>query len=243
LQSYASAFKQEEGLMAKLSLDFEKVWRRHVSLYSDLFVCSLLMLSQCERLTGNEDNVSIILWGCLERTCKRYAREKNQEIACPKFQVPVQSVSMAKKTSANALKKPDFTCFKYNPLTASEVALHIECKLLGKPKPSSPSWKFNKNYVTEGIKRFDLHTHQYGINATCGMMIGYIIGMTPQEIESEVNDYQKKHASEYTAIKFFFDTTTLFKTRQDIKRKNVLPARFELIHLWVDLRNCYKDFE
>ncbi len=74
-------------------------------------------------------------------------------------------------------------------------------------------------------------------------MIGYIIGMTPEEIESEVNDYQKKHASEYTDIKFFFDTTTLFKTRQDIKRKNVLPARFELIHLWVDLRNCYKNFK
>jgi len=229
--------------MAKLSLDFEKVWRRHVSLYSDLFVCSLLMLSQCERLTGNEDNVSIILWGCLKRTCTRHAKEKNQEIACPKFQVPVQSVSMAKKTSANALKKPDFTCFKYNPLTASEVALHIECKLLGKPKPSSPSWKFNENYVKKGIKRFDSHTHQYGINATCGMMIGYIIGMTPQEIESEVNDYQKKHASEYAGIKFFFNTTTLFKTRQHIKRKNVMPARFELIHLWVDLRNCYKNLE
>ena len=75
------------------------------------------------------------------------------------------------------------------------------------------------------------------------MMIGYIIGMTPQEIESEVNDYQKKHASEYTDIKFLFDTTTLFNTRQDIKRKNVMPARFELIHLWVDLRNCYKNFE
>jgi len=229
--------------MAKLSLDFEKVWRRHESLYSDLFVCSLLMLSQYKGLTGKEDDVSIILWGCLERTCKRYARDKNQEIACPKFQVPVQSVSMAKRTSANALKKPDFTCFKYNPLTASEVALHIECKLLGKPKPSSPSWKFNENYVIKGIKRFDLHTHQYGINATCGMMIGYIISMTPKKIEAEVNDYQKKHLSNNTKIKFLFDTTTLFKTRQDIKRENVMPSRFELIHLWVDLRNCYKNFE
>ena len=28
-----------------------------------------------------------------------------------------------------------------------------------------------------------------------------------------------------------------------IKRKNVMPARFELIHLWVDLRNCYKSLE
>ncbi len=229
--------------MAKLSLDFEKVWRRHVSLYSDLFVCSLLMLPQYERLTGNEDDVSIILWDCLERTCQRYARDKNQEIACPKFQVPVQSISMAKRTSANALKKPDFTCFKYNPLSASEVALHIECKFLGKPKPSSPSWKFNENYVIRGIKRFDSHTHQYGINATCGMMIGYIISMTPKNIEAGVNDYQKKHMRDYREIKFSFDTTPLFQTRQNIKRKYVKSNQFELIHLWVDLRNCYKNLE
>ncbi len=226
--------------MAKLSLDFEKVWQRHVSLYRNLFERSLLMLSQRKRLTGKEDDVSIILWGYLEGTCKRYARDKNQEIACPKFQVPVQSISMAKRTSANALKKPDFTCFKYNPLTASEVALHIECKLLGKPKPSSPSWKFNENYVTKGIKRFDSHTHQYGINVTCGMMIGYIISMTPKKIEAEVNDYQKKHLSNNTKIKFSFNTTPLFQTRQDIKRKYVKSDQFELIHFWVDLRSCYR---
>jgi hypothetical protein len=109
--------------------------------------------------------------------------------------------------------------------------------------PTSARWILNKNYVKNGIKRFDSKIHEYGKRADSGMMIGYIIGMTPEEIESEVNDYQKIHASEYTDIKFFFDTTTLFKTRQDIKRKNVLPARFELIHLWVDLRNCYKNFK
>jgi hypothetical protein len=97
--------------------------------------------------------------------------------------------------------------------------------------------------VKNGIKRFDSKIHEYGKRAYSGMMIGYIIGMTPEEIESEVNDYQKKHVPEYRDIKFFFDTTTLFKTRQDIKRKNVMPTRFELNHLWVDLRNCYKNLE
>jgi hypothetical protein len=97
--------------------------------------------------------------------------------------------------------------------------------------------------VKNGIQRFDSKIHEYGKRANSGMMIGYIIGMTPQQIESEVSDYQKKHAPKYKKIKFFFDTTSLFKTIQDIKRKNVMPARFELIHLWADLRNCYKNFE
>ena len=83
--------------------------------------------------------------------------------------------------------------------------------------------------------------HEYGKRADSGMMIGYIISMRPEEIESEVNVYQKKHASEYTQIRFLFNTMTLFKTRQDIKRKNVMPSQFELFHLWVDLRNSYKN--
>ena len=72
------------------------------------------------------------------------------------------------------------------------------------------------------------------------MMIGYVISMTPKKIEAEVNDYQKKHLTDNTKINFTFDATPLFKTRQDIKRKNVKPVQFELIHFWVDLRNSYR---
>jgi hypothetical protein len=72
------------------------------------------------------------------------------------------------------------------------------------------------------------------------MMIGYIISMTPKKIETEVNDYQKKHLPDNKKFNFTFDATPLFQTRQDIKRKNVKPDQFELIHLWVDLRNCYR---
>jgi len=71
-------------------------------------------------------------------------------------------------------------------------------------------------------------------------MIGYIISMTPKKIEAEVNDYQKKHLSNNTKIKFSFNTTPLFQTRQDIKRKYVKSDQFELIHFWVDLRSCYR---
>jgi hypothetical protein len=72
------------------------------------------------------------------------------------------------------------------------------------------------------------------------MMIGYIISMTPKKIEAEVNDYQKKHLPDNKKFRITFDATPLFQTRQDIKRKYVKPDQFELIHFWVDLRNCYR---
>jgi hypothetical protein len=217
----------------------------HILLYSEVFATALQELSESTAVSGDEDAISEILCSILNRVCFKLGKSRNQELQTPYWEAPIQPVAGDELKGGKIKKRPDFTCKFINPWAVSpekyEISLHIECKLLG--NPTSATWILNKNYVKNGIKRFDSKIHEYGKRADSGMMIGYIIGMTPQEIESEVNDYQKKHASEYTAIKFFFDTTTLFKTRQDIKRKNVLPARFELIHLWVDLRNCYKDFE
>ena len=202
-------------------------------------------MSESASVSGDEDAISEILCSILNRVCFKLGKSRNQELQTPYWETPIQPVAGDELKGGKIKKRPDFTCKCINPWAASpekyEISLHIECKLLG--NPTSATWILNKNYVKNGIKRFDSKIHEYGKRADSGMMIGYIIGMTPEEIESEVNDYQKKHASEYTDIKFLFDTTTLFKTRQDIKRKNVMPARFELIHLWVDLRNCYKNFE
>ena len=71
------------------------------------------------------------------------------------------------------------------------------------------------------------------------MMIGYIISMTPKDIETEVNYYQKRHLSDNEEIKFVFDEAALFKTQQSITRKSVKPVHFKLIHFWIDLRTCY----
>ena len=214
-------------------------------LYSEVFSTALRELSESPSVSGDEDAISEILCSILNRVCFNFGKSRNQELQTPYWETPIQPVAGDELNGGKIKKRPDFTCKFINPWAASpekyEISLHIECKLLG--LPTSATWILNKNYVKNGIKRFDSKIHEYGKRADSGMMIGYIIGMTPQEIESEVNDYQKKHASEYTDIKFLFDTTTLFKTRQDIKRKNVMPARFELIHLWVDLRNCYKNFE
>ena len=224
---------------------FITLWNRHILLYSEVFSRALRELSESASVSGDEDAISEILCSILNRVCFKLGKSRNQELQTPYWEAPIQPVAGDELKGGKIKKRPDFTCKFINPWAVSpekyEISLHIECKLLG--NPTSATWILNTNYVKNGIKRFDSKIHEYGKRADSGMMIGYIIGMTPEEIESEVNDYQKKHAPEYTDIKFFFDTTTLFKTRQDIKRKNVLPARFELIHLWVDLRNCYKNIE
>lgn len=45
----------------------------------------------------------------------------------------------------------------------------IECKRLG--KPTSPSWKLNKQYVQDGIRRFLTNGHRYGEDESSGAMI------------------------------------------------------------------------
>jgi hypothetical protein len=224
---------------------FVTLWNRHILLNVEVFSTALQELSESASISGDEDAISEILCPILNRVCFNFGKSRNLELQTPYWEAPIQPVTGDELKGGKIKKRPDFTCKCINPWAASpekyEISLHIECKLLG--NPTSATWILNKNYVKNGIKRFDSKIHEYGKRADSGMMIGYIIGMTPQEIESEVNDYQKKHAPEYMEIKFFFDTTSLFKTIQDIKRKNVMPARFELIHLWADLRNCYKNFE
>ena len=221
---------------------FNELWNRHVILYLEIFTEALQELSESDSISGGENAISEMLCPILNRVCFNYGKSKNQEIQTPFWEAPIQPVTEDELRGDETKKRPDFTCKLINRWAISyekyEISLHVECKLLG--HPTSATWILNENYVKNGIKRFDSKIHEYGKRAYSGMMIGYIISMTPEEIESEVNTYQKKHVPEYTQIKFLFDTIPLFKTRQDIKRKNFIPSRFELLHLWVDLRNSYK---
>ena len=224
---------------------FETLWRRHVLLYSEVFSEALQELSKLASLSGDEDAISEKLCQILNQVCFKFGKSRNQELQTPNWEIPIQPVTGDELKGGKIKKRPDFTCKCVNIWADSpekyEISLHVECKLLG--FPTSASWILNENYVKNGIKRFDSKIHRYGKRSDSGMMIGYIVSMSPKEIEFEVNDYQKKHEPEYPEIKFAFDTAILFKTIQDIKRKNVMPAQFELIHLWVDLRNCYKNSE
>lgn len=221
---------------------FVTLWNRHVQLYSEVFSAALRELSVSSSISGDEDAISEILCSILSRVCFEFGRSRNQDLQTPYWETPIQPVTGVELKGGKIRKRPDFTCKCINPWASShekyEISLHVECKRLG--YPTSATWILNENYVKNGIKRFDSKIYEYGKRADSGMMIGYIINMTPEEIEYEVNVYQKKHVPEYTEIKFLFDRTKLFRTQQDIKRGNVKPAFFELFHFWIDLRNCYK---
>lgn len=224
-------------------LPFKNLWDRHVSLYSNIFSEALIELSKSDSISGGETSISEMLCLIVRQVCYNHSRSKKQEIRIPEWDGLIQPVTKDELRGDDSNKKPDFTCKLYNTMTDSyekyEISLHVECKLLG--KPTSATWILNENYIKNGITRFDSKTHEYGKRAKSGIMIGYIISMTPEEIENEVNVYQKKHIPENNKIKFSFDTKPLFKSNQNIKRKNIIPTQFELIHLWIDLCERYKN--
>jgi len=228
--------------MARRTLSsFTPLWNRHKRLYSKIFSMALLELSKMDSISGDEDAISERLCIFLNNACYVRGKTKNQEVRTPDWEKPNQPVCTKELKGGKSRKRPDFTCKCLNPWADSpenhEISLHVECKRLG--NPTSRSHVLNKNYVIEGIKRFDSKTHKYGNRAYSGIMIGYIISMTPKTIEAEVNSYQKKHLPDNSDIKFKFNSSSLIETIQRFERKNVKPINFELIHLWVELRHCY----
>lgn len=185
----------------------------------------------------DENKISEQLCLILNDVCFKESKKQNYEIRTPDWEKPIQPVVNSDLRDGNA-KRPDFTCECYNSFTSEKeerkIALQVECKLLG--SPTSKSWILNKNYTTKGIKRFDCSTHEYGKRASSGMMIGYIINMEPEQIVYEVNKYQQKQFPHNPALKFKFDNSYLFKENQNLNRQYIKPSRFQLIHLWVDLR-------
>lgn len=220
---------------------FTVLWQRHEELYCGIFLTALQELSN-KNLTGNESetNISEKLCPILNKVCFDLGKSKNIEIPTPDSELPISPVVKNELYEESIGKRPDFTCKRVNPFAESpedhEIPLHIECKLLGQRRPSSTSWKFNENYVTNGIKRFDSKSHEYGKRAPSGLMVGYIISMELKAILDEINNCQKTELPDNSPIRFTFRKGKTFRSHQKLKRKTVTPSNFTLIHIWVDLR-------
>jgi hypothetical protein len=215
------------------------LWQRHETLYVGLFYAALQKLSEKKFGTSNEDMISERLCPIFHTLCYEESRRQQCEIHPPCWEKPIQPVNKNELKGGKKRKRPDFTCtlYDYSASCADEFAIsfHVECKRLG--VPSSSRWILNENYVTEGIKRFDCSSHEYGKRAASGMMIGYIISMSHEKIQDEVNTHQTLHCPDNPRIAFLFDNKSVQRCHQDLKRKNVKPDEFKLIHLWVDLRS------
>ncbi|MEW6662087.1 MAG: hypothetical protein ACOY9Y_09030 [Bacillota bacterium] len=218
---------------------FSSLWQKHETLYIGIFIMALQRLSEEKCDITNENTISEHLCIVLNAVCFEESRNNNCEIRTPDWEKPIQPVTDSELKGGKARKRPDFTCKLTNPFAACadehEIPFHVECKRLG--SPTSANWILNENYVTDGIKRFDCRLHEYGKRASSGMMVGYIISMSPEKILDEVNTHQKQHCSCNPAIQFEFVQGNVQQYRQKLSRKNLKPEAFILIHLWVDLRS------
>lgn len=217
---------------------FADLWHHHEQLYLEVFSEALLKLIQKGKIFHNEDAISESLCVDLNEVCFEISKSRQIEVNNPVWEGPIQPVKCDELKGGKVRKRPDFTCKRMNRFASSadehEISLHVECKQLG--NPTSSSWILTENYVTKGIIRFDSTTHEYGKRAPAGFMIGYLVNMTPESILMEVNSYQKKCLQDNPELVFTFDGGRLFESQQPLSRKHVLPEKFNLFHLWADLR-------
>jgi hypothetical protein len=217
---------------------FSSLWQKHETLYIGIFIIALQRLSDDQCDTSDEDMISERLCPILNTVCFEESQKNNCEIRTPDWEKSIQPITYSELKGGKVRKRPDFTCKLTNPFALCadeyEIPYHVECKRLG--FPTSTSWILNENYVNNGIERFDSRSHEYGKRATSGMMVGYIISMSPEVILDEVNTHQKKHCSVNPAVEFERVKNKVQQYRQKLNRENLKPEIFKLVHLWVDLR-------
>ena len=217
---------------------FASLWQKHESLYISIFTMALQRLPSAKCDVSNEGSISEYLCPILKSVCFEKGRADNCEVRTPDWEKPIQPVNVCELRGGKTGKRPDFTCKLTNPLASCvdeyEIMFHVECKRLG--APTSPKWILNKNYVANGILRFDSELYEYGKRAASGMMIGYIVSMSSKEILDEVNNWQKRLCSHNPDIEQESENGSVCRLRQEINRRNLEPRLFNLFHLWVDLR-------
>ena len=207
---------------------FCELWKRQENLYFKLFVKALQQLDIDENHKNDENEISKVLCIILNKICF----EEDNDIMPPIWEQPYQPVQEIDIIRTS--KRPDFKCNILNSYASDEasyiLSLDIECKKLGKQKGS---WNFIKNYINNGVSRFDSKDHEYGKRAPSGMMIGYIVNMKSDEVLMAVNGYLP---NKYPKLNFDFLNKKVTSCDQQIKRVNVKPQTFKLIHIWSDLQ-------
>lgn len=209
---------------------FFQLWERHERLYQSIFMNGLKLLKINDSQRQHEDAISEALCPVLQRVCFSHPEKPS----IPQWERPIAPATDGELKGGKNRKRPDFSCSLVNSFAQSpemyEISLHIECKRLGQ---KTRSWNLNKNYVENGIKRFDSTTHEYGKRALSGIMIGYIIDSKREDILLDVNGYLKDSKIQYLIFDF---TDRVASCLSIFRRKSVDPKKFKLIHLWADMR-------
>jgi hypothetical protein len=210
-------------------------WNRFVDSYVNVFVRALNKLQGSKYpLPADEVSLSKMLVELLKQSCVEILEETGIRWGIPQWERPIPPKNLTEPQRGMTEKRPDFTCVYPNRrpgfLDNYEVHLHIECKLLGKHE------RHQKQYVVEGIKRFDTESHKYGENAPAGLMIGYIFSKSPEDIQEKVNKHITEQLTYHPRLQFTFNSKPVHKYTGKFVREAVQPSEFSIVHIWVDLR-------
>ena len=218
------------------------LWQRHEELILGVFIRALKMLRLERNLPDAENRINETLY--LKARLAYFKLPSKQR---PPFWGLFLESQNQPQTEDDVgeeflLKKPDFKWRLENKLdTNPHTAIRdcdIECKRLGKPLRRDRM--LNEEDVKNGILRFLNIEHSYGRGVKFGAMIGYVQNMEIDTVTKEVNQYiaqVKKH--KIPPIKFpanGFSQGKTVSTTQQLERTEVLPSKFNLRHVWVDLR-------
>ena len=211
--------------------------KRHEAIYVEIFTLALSVLAKIPCDTRHENIISERLCIPLNDVCFELSKTRNYEIATPIWESPIQPIDYSELKEGKPGKRPDFTCKRVNPFANSsfehEFHFHVECKRLG--TPSSPTWRLNEQYVINGIMRFDSVEHRYGELACSGLMVGYIIDMSADDILTEVKMFLNENSVDRAKLEPQSTESHIQKYIQRLNRKFVKPLDFKLTHLWVDI--------
>ncbi len=209
--------------------DRDQLWKRHEGVYQNLFIQALNLLEVSDMQREHEDAISEEL----SLNLLFVFFDKNYYLNLPVWEGPIPPITNKQLKGGSKGKRPDFSCTIVNPFASSpedyDISLHIECKRLGIKRGS---WNLNKNYVMNGVQRFDSSDHRYGQNASSGFMIGYIISSKRVIILNDVNNHLKQ---QFPLLCFDFSSKVEICSFE-LARRNVTPCNFKLTHIWADLR-------
>ena len=220
-----------------------ELWQRHEELILGVFILALKILRLETNLPDAENRINETL--CVKARLAYHKLPSRQRPSFFGLFMEPQNQPQTKDDVGEKflLKKPDFKWRlenKSDPNPATAIRDYdIECKRLGRPLRKSRV--LNEEYVKKGILRFLNIEHSYGRGMKFGAMIGYVQNMEFDTITNEVNQYIKQiKEHKIPSIKFqangFSQEKTVIATQQ-LERTEVLPSKFNLRHVWVDLRN------
>lgn len=217
---------------------FDVLWERHTTTYIEVFLAALAQLVSNDSTEADEDAISEALCPMLTKVCFQMNQSSRCEVRVPAWERPLQPVVENELRGGQLGKRPDFTCSCINSFAEKgedfEIPFHVECKRLGKYRKAS--WNLNRNYVVNGMMRFDSISHGYGKRAGSGLMVGYVIDLCPVSVAASVNQHKQKHLSSWPDIILADRDANIHQASQTVTRVHQSPTNFTLVHLWVDLR-------